>query len=65
MKGVLGKHIEGFLKKHYDDNVDRKWRYDAENRRWRSLQELIDRREETGPDDQKLLKAEVDERLII
>ena len=51
LKGIATKFIETFLKKHYNENVDRKWRYDAENRRWRSLQELIDRREETGQND--------------
>jgi hypothetical protein len=53
------------LKKQYSENVDRKWRYDAENRRWRTLQELIDRRDETGPEDQKNLKPDVDERILI
>jgi len=52
------------LKSHYNENVDRKWRYDAENHRWRTLQELIDRREETGLEDQKNRKADVDESLI-
>jgi hypothetical protein len=52
------------LKRHYNENVDRKWRYDAENHRWRTLQELIDRREETGLEDQKNRKADVDESLI-
>jgi hypothetical protein len=65
LKGVATKYIETFLSKHYNSNADRKWRYDVENKRWRSLQELIDRREETGPEDQKLLKAAVDERLIV
>lgn len=52
------------MKSHYNENVDRKWRYDAENHRWRTLQELIDRREETGLEDQKNRKADVDESLI-
>lgn len=54
--------MDTLIKKHYTE--DRKWRYDVENRRMRTLQELIDRREECGPDDNKRLKADVDEKLI-
>lgn len=65
LKGKAQPFIDTFLKKQYSENVDRKWRYDAENRRWRTLQELIDRRDETGPLDQKNLKPDVDERILI
>lgn len=37
LKGQAKPHIEAFLKKHYTENIDRKWRYDSENLRWRSL----------------------------
>ena len=37
LKGKAQPFIDTFLKKQYSENIDRKWRYDAENRRFRTL----------------------------
>jgi hypothetical protein len=49
LKGKAQPFMDTIIKKHYTE--DRKWKYDVENRRMRTLQELIDRREECGPND--------------
>jgi hypothetical protein len=63
LKGKVQPFIDTFVQKHYTE--DRKWRYDVDNKRWRTLPELIARREESKQTDYKLVKADVDERLII
>lgn len=32
LKGTAKPFIEAFLKKHYSDNTDRKWRFDVDTR---------------------------------
>mmetsp|Transcript_37088 Transcript_37088/g.26998 ORF Transcript_37088/g.26998 Transcript_37088/m.26998 type:complete len:98 (+) Transcript_37088:738-1031(+) len=58
----LDEKIEKFGAKHF--NEDRRWRYNLEEGRFRSLQELIDRREESNQDDFYIKQAETDQRII-
>lgn len=53
-EGKFTAQIDELVKKHY--TVDRKWRYCLEKRDWRSLQELIDRREECKQSDDIVMR---------
>jgi len=46
-------------------NLNREWRYDFDNAKLYSLQELIDRREKARPDDQIFGKGSEDQTLIL
>ena len=56
--------MDEFLKKHYNDNEDRKWRYNVDKAEWRPLQELIDRREDAEITKFRNVKADVDETIL-
>lgn len=58
----LGQKIEELVKKHFTE--DRKWRYDLEKRGMRSLQELIDKRDESKITDHIIKRSEVDAKII-
>lgn len=45
-EGKFTEYIDKLVNKHYTE--DRKWRYSLEKRNWYTLQDLIDRREESG-----------------
>ncbi len=59
----LTPKIDELVKKHF--TKDREWRYSLENRGMRSLQDLIDRREESKIDDHLIKRAEIDEKILI
>jgi hypothetical protein len=44
LQGVFTDHLTKLVEKHY--SADRKWRYNIETAEMRSLQELIDRRDD-------------------
>lgn len=58
----LDEKIETFGKKYFPE--DRLWRYNLEEGRMRTLDELIERREESKQDDVYIEQAEVDQRII-
>ena len=58
----LDGNIAQFKEKHY--NVDREWRYNFDDGKMRTLQELIDRRETAQIDDMSSGKGAVDQTLI-
>jgi len=53
------KHLQD---KHF--NQDRKWRYNLEEGRFRTLDELIERRELPKYEDYLIKKADVDQRVL-
>ena len=58
----LTSKIDELVKKHF--TKDRQWRYSLEKREMRSLQELIDRREESKIEDHLIKRAEVDAKIL-
>lgn len=61
-KGKLTAQLEELVKKHYTE--DRKWRYSLENSDWRSLQEVIDRREDCKKENTFITKADTDTEIV-
>jgi hypothetical protein len=59
----LTTKIDELVKKHF--TKDREWRYSLEKRGMRSLQDLIDSREESKIDDHLIKRAEVDEKILV
>ena len=49
LEGKFTEQLEELVKRHY--TTDREWRYDLEKRDWRSMQDLIDRREDCKLED--------------
>ena len=63
LRGNYTADIETYLKKHYTE--DRVWKYNAETRELRPVQELIDQRERAVITNYRQDKAAVDEQIII
>lgn len=63
MHKKLTSKIDELVKKHF--TKDREWRYSLEKRGMRSLQDLIDSREESKIDDHLIKRAEVDEKILV
>lgn len=59
LRGNYTADIETYLKKHYTE--DRQWKYDAERRELRPVQDLIDQRERAVITNYKQDKPPVDE----
>jgi hypothetical protein len=58
----LDKNISELVEKHF--NVDRRWRYNLEEARWKTFDELIERREESKHDDVIIKMKDVDDSVI-
>lgn len=61
-EGKFTAQIEELVKKHYTQ--DRQWRYSLENKDWRSLQDLIDRRDDCQIGDTYITKADTDTEIV-
>jgi len=61
-EGQFTEQIEKLVEKHY--TVDRKWRYCLEKRDWRTLQELIDRRDECKQTDDVVMREQIDLEIL-
>jgi len=60
--GQFTEQIDKMIEKHY--TVDRKWRYCVEKRDWRSLQELIDRRDICKREDDIVMREQIDLEIL-